>query len=365
MARAVLRSAPLSNRAQPLAGSGCPGRQPTPATDQGYTVTQFRLMEEAWDYAIVLDACRFDYFERLWKRYFARGELIKATSVGSSTVGWRDRTFTDYYDDVVYVSANPYIASTRCVEGFVGNRHFRKVHDVWLYGWDYEKGTVRPETVTEAARDAVAEAPAARVITHYLQPHAPYLDLDVSSAGYPQPEPESGHILEGVRANGNESWTSRTAVKVLSAGLRRVRLGGTPPEWRFREWFGMDPASPMDAVRRACGTEGLRRAYERNLELVLEHVRRLAGALSGRVIVTADHGELLGEGGCFSHHRESSNPFLLEIPLLVIDGARAAEPERETARAAQEKPRPPPDPRQGRGSQEAVTERLKALGYLA
>jgi hypothetical protein len=324
-------------------------------------VTQFNLMEENWDYAIVLDACRFDYFERVWKHYFARGELVKVTSVGSSTVGWRDRTFTDRYQDVVYVSSNPYITSTRCVEGFIGNRHFRKVHDVWLYGWDYERGTVRPETVTEAARDAIAEAPDARVIIHYLQPHAPYLDLDVGSRGFPKPNPESGRVLEGVHASRSEPWTLRMLLNVLSAGLRRVRPGGTPAEWKVRQWLNMNPASPMDAVRRAYGTKGLRRAYERNLELVLESVRGLTDALSGRVIVTADHGELLGEGGCYSHHRESSSPYLREIPLLVLE---AAAQESKGARAVQERRSITSDPQQRPTSEDAITERLKALGYL-
>jgi hypothetical protein len=321
-------------------------------------------MEEAWDYAIVLDACRFDYFKHLWKRYFKRGELIKVASVGTSTVGWRDRTFTDRYDDVVYVSSNPYITSTMCVEGFIGNQHFRKVHDVWLDGWDYERGTVRPETVTDAARDIVAAASDVRVIIHYLQPHAPYLDLDMSSAGYPRPEPESGRVLEGVRGAGNSPGAASAVVKVLSAGLRRLRLGGTPPEWKVREWMGMDPASPMDAVRRAYGEKGLRKAYERNLELVLRHVGRLISGLSGRIVVTADHGELLGEGGCYSHYRGSSNPYLLHVPLLMIEKTRQTEPERPKPGPAAEAPNAARAMQQPPGSKEAITKRLRALGYL-
>jgi hypothetical protein len=327
-------------------------------------VTRFKLMQEPWDYAIVLDACRFDYFKRLWKRYFKRGELIRVASVGSSTVGWRDRTFTDYYEDVVYVSSNPYIASTVCVEGFIGNRHFRKVHDVWLHWWDYEKGTVRPETVTRVARDIVAAAADGRVIIHYLQPHAPYLDLDLSWAGYPRPEPESGRVLEGVRGARNASSTAAMLVKLLSAGLRRIKLGGTPPEWKVREWIGMDPASPMDAVRRAYGEKGLRKAYERNLELVLGHVRRLVSDLSGRIMVTADHGELLGENDCYSHYSGSTSPYLLEVPLLIIENPQQVKPKRGRPAPVLETPQTSPDTPQAQESQQAIAERLRALGYL-
>jgi len=29
-----------------------------------------KIMEEEWDYLIILDACRYDYFLALWKNYF-------------------------------------------------------------------------------------------------------------------------------------------------------------------------------------------------------------------------------------------------------------------------------------------------------
>ena len=58
----------------------------------------------------------------------------------------------------------------------------------------------------------------------------------------------------------------------------------------------------MDAIRRIYGVKGLRKAYLENLRLVLEHVavlmdRALKINPSAKVIITADHGELLGEEG--------------------------------------------------------------------
>ncbi len=320
-------------------------------------------MEWVWDYAVVLDACRFDYFERSWARHLPQGRLSKTISTGSSTVEWRDHTFPGYYDDVVYVSSNPYIASDRLVHGFVGNRHFREVRDVWLHGWDRHRGTVLPETVTDAAREIVASGRNDRMIVHYLQPHAPYLSLDTASRGFPHPNLGSGRPLEGVQDAARPSAAGLALVRVLSAVLRRAGRAGTPAEWKVREWFGMAPASPMDAVRRAYGNAGLRRAYEGNLARVLDQVGALLTGLSGRIIITADHGELLGEGGHYSHHSGSSNPYLLEIPLLVIEkgpprsrrslGAIATGDKGESTEEA------PPVEDDG-----AVSERLKALGYV-
>jgi len=58
----------------------------------------------------------------------------------------------------------------------------------------------------------------------------------------------------------------------------------------------------MDAIRRIYGVKGLRKAYLENLRLVLEHVavlmdRALKINPSAKVIITTNHGELLGEEG--------------------------------------------------------------------
>jgi len=93
------------------------------------------------------------------------------------------------------------------------------------------------------------------------------------------------------------------------------------PKWKMREILNLPPACPMDAFRRAVGDKGLRQAYIENLKLVLYYVAKLVEDLLGGIIITADHGELLGEGGVYSHHAESSSSFLIEIPWFKIDEA--------------------------------------------
>ena len=69
------------------------------------------------------------------------------------------------------------------------------------------------------------------------------------------------------------------------------------------------------------GREAIREAYESNLRYVLSYVSKLVRHLKGIKVITADHGELLGEGGYYGHH-PSYPPKLQEIvyqvPLLVI-----------------------------------------------
>ena len=141
---------------------------------------------------------------------------------------------------------------------------------------------------------------------------------------------------------------------------------GNRPDWRLRPWLGLGPASPMDAVRRTHGNAGLREAYRRNLVFVLTHVRPLVDCLTGRIVITADHGELLGEDGCYSHWSGSDHPLLREVPRLVIERgpADSAAPSRvERGEEASEAVCEPSEAR-SHGEAEKIQERLKALGYL-
>ena len=68
-----------------------------------------RIMEESWDVLILLDACRYDYFEKIRQEHLPAGDLSCRTSIGSSTVEWRNNSFPGVYKDVVYVSNAPLV----------------------------------------------------------------------------------------------------------------------------------------------------------------------------------------------------------------------------------------------------------------
>jgi len=61
-----------------------------------------KVMEENWNYLIILDACRYDYFEKLHRNYFS-GVLEKKISLGSGTSEWLRKNFTSYYPDTIYI----------------------------------------------------------------------------------------------------------------------------------------------------------------------------------------------------------------------------------------------------------------------
>lgn len=128
-------------------------------------------MNKEWDYLIILDACRYDKFKEITE---LSGKLDKKISKGSSTEEWLKRNFSEYYEDTIYVSSNPFIASND-VMGFNASDHFYKIEEVWKYGWDEGFGTVFPNEVTKAAIRIDKKFPNKRKIIHYLQPHAPFI----------------------------------------------------------------------------------------------------------------------------------------------------------------------------------------------
>jgi len=314
------------------------------------------LMDEAWDYLIILDACRHDFFAEVYGEYL-EGKLEKRDSPGTATVDWRDKALAGRYDDVVYVSSNPYINSVMPVKGYLGTDHFADVYDVWSTSWDEKRGTVLPASVTSAALLALRDHPEKRVIVHYLQPHAPYLSLEMDSAGFPAPDLSCEKVLTGVDAEG-ESAARASLFRLLLGICYRTGLLGESPGWKLRQWLGMEPASPMDAVRRRHGDEGLRSAYRENLRIALKEVQRLVRYMAGRIIVTSDHGELLGEGGRYSHCGGSDDPCLTGIPWLVIE--KEEREDLNISGAGRENASG-----QAGGEDEArIKARLKALGYI-
>lgn len=322
------------------------------------------ILKEKWDFLIILDACRYDYFERVHRDYLG-GNLTKRVSVGSSTLEWRDKTFTDYYDDIVYISANPRIASDIRVRGFLGNEHFHKVYDIWKHRWDKTRGTVLPDAVTAAAIDIIRESRDKRIIVHYLQPHAPYLVFGSDCKGFADPNADMGKFLKGIDAQNRKAVLRSKLLRRLLRIFKPHGLLGDHPEWMLRQMLWLPPKTPMDAIRRKYGRAGLKAAYEENLKTVLQQVSILLEHLWGKIVITADHGELLGENRCYTHIDGSSNSLLLQIPWLVInkesgdgiaggsDSARRVSAEADTSGNEQQKPE----------DSKELAEKLRALGY--
>ncbi|AKH97426.1 hypothetical protein HLASF_0936 [Halanaeroarchaeum sulfurireducens] len=238
------------------------------------------VVNEDWDTLVVLDACRYDMFESTSQ---LDGELSSRISKGSATTEWLQANF-DKRDlrDTVYVTANPQLEENR-------DRWDIQLHEtinVWLdEGWDDETGTVRAETMTEAALEAAERFPHKRLVVHYMQPHYPFVpaETDFDKEHLQQIDGEGGGPSE------ENVWNQK--------------FNGT-----------------LDVSR-----EKLWEVYTANLEYVLEHVEELLADVSGRTVVTADHGNYVGERASpipireWGHPRGLYDDPVVRVPWLVSE----------------------------------------------
>ena len=285
-------------------------------------VEKVSVMEEEWDYLIILDACRYDFFSKLYPPYLS-GELKKIVSPGSSTIEWCKKSFQKKYNDVIYISANPFINSKVEVLNFNSKNHFYKVIDVWDWGWNENLGTVHPKTVNEVVQSFKDDYPDKRFIIHYLQPHEPYLG-NSNSLGFSKPRPRSWALLPVFRTFGIDvTRLDSRLLKILNCITKTIepRLNGQNLLRKFRKLLNLEDGSPIDAMQRKVGNEGLRRAYAENLRFVLDYVARLVEKISGVIVVTSDHGERLGEGNNYSHYSGVYDPLLMQVPWFKVEKA--------------------------------------------
>lgn len=280
------------------------------------------VVEEEWDYLIVLDACRYDFFAELYDEYFD-GRLEKRRSPGSATPEWAAKTFTDHAD-LTYLSANPFINSlgiplnelkwgASCEYEWAAADHIGEVVDLWQDAWDDDLGAVVPEAVTAAARERLDEdRDDDGMVVHYLQPHAPYLHrgrgrkLERIRGGIIEPDEEP--------ANAGRDWP------VVDSLRRRVerRLGESQMAMALGMLVELNLGSVLDVGNRGL-RETIEQYYEENLRLAMEAAADLATDLDGRVVVTSDHGEAFGEHDVWEHHVETHIPPLVDVPWLVLD----------------------------------------------
>jgi len=241
------------------------------------------IPEADWDSLLLLDACRYDLFAETARGL--PGELSRRTAHDSATPRYLAENFAGgQFHDIVYVTANPYV-NTRLPDGT-----FHHVVPVWKSGWDDDLQVVPPEAMLEATLEAYAEFEDKRLLVHFTQPHAPFI----------------GDVQLGERD---------------VSPIRERALG--------READSANP-TPFEMLARGdVSREEVWRAYRANLECVLPAVQTLLAELEGKTVITADHGNALGEWAkpfplrVYGHPPGIRIPPLTEVPWHVhVSGER-------------------------------------------
>ena len=258
------------------------------------------IYDHDWDVLVILDACRYD----MYREVVGRGESV--LSPASTSSEWMDETFDNQFAEEVsntaYISANPF--SRRLDES-----RFGLVDHVWRDHWDDDLGTIPANPVTDHGIAAARSGKFDRVILHYMQPHFPFIGSE-----------QFGRL--GRAGFGMEGEESENVWDMVQDGK----------------------VDPMEVIE----------AYYDNLRYVYEYVETLLENVDGRVVISADHANALGEWSLWGHRAYVPFRAVREVPWDVHDceDERTYEPDISLA-----------DLRDGSGDAE-VTERLKSLGYV-
>jgi len=251
------------------------------------------VMEEDWDNLLILDACRYDYFIN---HNTIDGELRQETSIASGTPEFINKTFANNsFHDTVCVSPNSKFIKHLGEEDVF----YKLINDI-----DYS-----PSSVFDAGVTAQNKFDDKRIIVHFMTPHSPF----IGSVGQ---------------------------------SLKQKFKSKKPP---------IDKSLLRAAQHGFISDSELREAYSENVEIAIDHANRLIEELNGKTVVTADHGEMLGERvfgiKYYGHAVGLYTPGLRHVPWLEVNSGSRREVTVD-------------DPLQAdRLTDDEVTERLRDLGY--
>jgi len=263
------------------------------------------VFERDWDVLVVLDACRADLMDEVAQDYGEEYPFLEPytrhTSLGSNSGQWMERNFGSEYAaemaETAVVTGNPHS------ETYLDAEDFALLDEVWRYAWDDEEDLFRPQFITDRAVSVMRERDPERLIVHYMQPHHPFIPH-----------------FDGFESDLHEKWLNQ---------WRDVRIGRVSREEKWSR-------------------------YRDNLLYVLDYVALLLDNVdTDSVVITADHGEAVGEWGIYGHYG---------VPIRVLRDVPWVETSATDSRTYE--PESVPESTDVSGSKHDVDEQLQKLGYV-
>lgn len=232
------------------------------------------IFNREWDTLIVLDACRFDLFEKIVGN---TESLSKIKSPGSSTPEWLEGNFKEAdLSDVVYISGNPFSGKKEFLKIWENSGLCRLI-DVWKTDWDEIEGTVMPKALNKKVLGSIVNYPGKKMIIHYMQPHYPFVGK----------------------------------IRIKASGMIQETFFENKIRDDFSVWYHLEKGNIAKNEAKI--------AYASNLIFVLKYINKILPYLPGKVCVTSDHGNVFGKYGVFfGHPPRTYIPELIEVPWFEV-----------------------------------------------
>ena len=237
---------------------------------KGLAVNPINYVKSDWKYLIILDACRFDSFEKVIKKQgLFEGKLHEVDSGATHTdewyhVHWKNADKSNIH--LITSNAHPFLS--RNIEIAQG---FKTATKAWWTGIDPNFTFNRFLQVQEAYPDD-------RFIIHFTPPHLPFIS-------------ESGQQL----------------MKVLKD--QATGLGSSPNVYHnMQKWA------------KENGWDKAKEIYEDQILFMLNLLWANKMFFKyGKMVITADHAELIGEGGLYNHPPRSEwDKVLRRVPYFEV-----------------------------------------------
>lgn len=223
-----------------------------------------------WKTLIVLDTCRYDVFRLEYKDHGFPGTLQEVNGKYYTTRQWYAHNWDQPNPGVVMISAHPIIMK-------FGNRFAKRViinPEIDIHDDDW----VHPRHTWEQTKKTIKQLPNHQYLIHLIPPHLPFIgkkgkQLQSILGEHDRPDradPSTNNMYKNATKYGNEN-----------------------------------------------GWDLLRECYIENLNLCLAEIRKNLEWLPKPLVLTADHGEIIGEDNQYGHGKK--HEVLKRLPWLWID----------------------------------------------
>ena len=237
-----------------------------------------RIEETDWDLVIILDACRYDYLSQIASSVVVERSISPVCNTGDFVKKAKE---TNVFRGSKYISVNPRPGEIK--PGDVD------VIPVWEEkSWDLNLRTRPPAPVYEKAAKYLNEGE--KVVAHTMQPHYP-------------------HVCE---LNGD--------IRPVPGGLHPEHLG-----YNFVDDGIVFQTALCREINNKHDFDRVRQSYVACAEFAWNKAKDFAIKMASNgnhVVITADHGELLGEWGLVSHPGDIGLKSLIEVPWVEITPPR-------------------------------------------
>ncbi len=251
------------------------------------------ILKQDWDILIILDACRYDMFKEVYKKYFNNYELKKAISPATWTMEWFNKIFGDrFFDEIIYISANWFINpigevsfKNRCSgrQSFDGRKHFFRV---------LNSKDIHPLSINKIFHKAYLRYPNKRFILHYWQPHRPYITV-------------------GDNIKLKEEAKKTSPFHYLKALIPTFCI------WKAKRLLKVSPTLKIEKIFFEKGREGVIDVYKKEIELALRCIKILVDSINVNWLITSDHGERFYHPILWDHGGRRDKE-VTEVPWLEI-----------------------------------------------